>query len=124
MYSDSLSSFFLMSSFLLSTFHCSLSTFHYPLSTVQFFSCLDSTSYFFFSFGIAGLWEMKRTWRWFDIHMEVEILFLKIHILFHNTLYWIDNSTDIDKLKLVIMKKKLEKSTSYLNIQIANIQHM
>jgi hypothetical protein len=48
---------------------------------------------------------MKRAGRWFDIHMEVEVLFLKIHI---------PNSTDTEKLKLVIMKKE-EKSTSYLS---------
>jgi hypothetical protein len=44
--------------------------------------------------------------------------------MFYNTLYMIDNSTDTEKLKLVIMKKE-EKSTSFfVNIQIASIKHM
>jgi hypothetical protein len=88
--------------------------FHCQLFTVQFFSRLNSTSSFF-SFGIAGSWEMKRAKRWFDIHMEVKVLFLNFHIRSIILYTGWNNSTDTEKLKLVIVKKTRKKSTSYLS---------
>jgi hypothetical protein len=39
--------------------------------------------------------------------------------MFHNTLYRIDNSTDTEELKLVIIKKEKKKYILFVNIQIA-----
>jgi hypothetical protein len=37
---------------------------------------------------------------WFDIQIDVEVLFLKfIYLMFHNALYMINNSTDSEKIK-------------------------
>ena len=38
--------------------------------------------------------------RWFDIQIDIEVLFSKfIYLMFHNTLYRINNSTDTEKIK-------------------------
>jgi hypothetical protein len=44
---------------------------------------------------------------WFDIHIDVEVLISKfIYLMFHNTLYETNNSTDIKKIKKVMKFKK------------------
>ena len=55
---------------------------------------------FFFLFQDSGFVGDEKGGRWFDIQIDIEVLFSKfIYLMFHNTLYRINNSTDTEKIK-------------------------